>query len=273
MALVDGSFFRPTSKVYDHPENFGLRVEDVLIPSSDGVALHGWFFRARDPIGTIVHCHGNAGNITGHFKFIQWLPECGWNVLCFDYRGFGRSTGKITRAGAVDDTSAAIEYAINRLDIDRLRVCVFGQSLGAVVSIVALAREGFPIAGACFDGPFSSFRREAAFVTRRAWHLRLVSGLIARYLISDDLSAIDYVASLPMMPKLFICGTHDPIVEAQQTIDLHAKAPDPKELWVIEGSGHTEAVRGEIEGGRERVLEFFNRCVPVQDAVTVRSPQ
>lgn len=262
MALADGSFFRPTSKVYDAPEEYGLSPENVLIPSRDGAALHGWLFRADDPIGTIVHCHGNAGNITAHFRFIHWLPACGWNVLCYDYRGYGRSTGRIDRDGLIHDAAAGIEYALNHPDIDRHRVCVFGQSIGASAAIVAIAQEQFPIAGAVFDGPFSSYRREARFVTRRVWWLWSVSGLIARYLISDDHSAIDSVGKLPAIPKLFICGTDDHIVEAQQTIDLHDHAPDPKELWVIEGSDHTEAVTGEIPGGRERVLEFFNRCVP-----------
>jgi hypothetical protein len=262
MALADGTFFRPTSKVYDKPELYGIYPEDVLIPSCDGVALHGWLFHADRPVGTIVHCHGNAGNITAHFRFIHWLPPCGWNVLCFDYRGYGRSTGRITRKGMIDDTAAAIDYALNRPDIDRLKVAVFGQSIGASAAIVAIAREQFPLAGVVFDGPFSSYRREARFVTRQVWYLWSVSGLIARYLITDDHSAIDSVADLPYVPKLFICGTDDHIVETQQTIDLHDAADDPKELWVIEGSRHTEAVMGDIPGGRERVLEFFNGCVP-----------
>ncbi|GJM26242.1 MAG: hypothetical protein DHS20C16_26570 [Phycisphaerae bacterium] len=262
MALADGAFFRATSKVYDDPADYGITPEDVLIPTTDGKALHGWLFRASEPVGTIVHCHGNAGNITAHFRFVHWLPACGWNVLCFDYRGYGRSAGKISREGMIDDAAAGIEYALKHPDIDRLRVCVFGQSIGASSAIVAIAREQFPLAGIVLDGPFSSYRREARFVTRRVWYLWSVSGLISRYLISDDHSAIDSVTDLPHVPKLFICGTDDHIVEAQQTIDLYEAAPDPKDLWVIQGSRHTEAVTGEIPGGRERVLEFFNGCVP-----------
>ncbi len=272
MALADGSFFRPTSKVYDKPDLYGIYPEDVLIPSRDGVALHGWLFHADRPVGTIVHCHGNAGNITAHFRFIHWLPACGWNVLCFDYRGYGRSTGRITRDGLINDTAAGIDYALNHPDIDRLRVAVLGQSIGASAAIVAIAREQFPLAGLVLDGPFSSYRREAHFVTQQVWYLRLVSRWIAKCLISDDHSAIDSVADLPYVPKLFICGTDDHIVEAQQTIDLHEAAPDPKDLWVIQDSRHTEAITGEIPGGQKRVLEFLNGCVPNRE-VTRRYEQ
>jgi hypothetical protein len=264
MALADGTFFYPTRKDYDSPDNYDLVYEDVWIPSSEGARLHGWFFPAANPAnpaGTIVHCHGNAGNITAHFKFAAWLPARGWNLLCFDYRGYGRSTGRPTRAGVIDDVHAAIDYARMRSDVDADRLAVFGQSLGGSVAIVALAQRDHAVAGLCVEGPFASYREEARFVTRRVWYLWGASPLISRYLVSDDLSAIDYVNHLPPMPKLFICGDQDHIVDYRQTVALYERASDPKKLWLIPNSGHTEAVTGEIEGGRQRVTDFFKACV------------
>ena len=272
MAIADGAFYYPTSKEYDQPENYDLRYEDVTFPSTDGVMLHGWFFPAPAAVGTVVHCHGNAGNITAHFGFVGWLPSCGWNVLCFDYRGFGRSTGKITRRGTIDDAVAAIHYTQGRNDVDPQKICVLGQSIGGAVAIVALGRTHPRVAGLCVEGAFSSYRTEARFVTRRTWYLWGASRFISRYLISDDLSPIDHVCHLPTVPKLFICVTGDTIADYRQTVALHEAAGSPKDLWVIEGSGHTEATTGEIEGGRERVVGFFNSCVaaPCREAHTSR---
>lgn len=261
MALADGSFYYPTAREYDQPEAFGLRYEDVTIPSTDGVRLHGWFFPAPAAVGTVVHCHGNAGNISGHFTFVHWLPACGWNVLCFDYRGYGRSTGRVSRRGTIDDAAAAIRYVGTRPDVAGERVCVFGQSLGGSVAIVALAEGGLEVAGLCIDGAFSSYRAEARFVTRQAWYLWGISPLIARFLISDGLSAIDHAPRLPPIPKLFICGTADRIVDCRQTVALHDAASAPKRLWRIEGGDHTVAVTGDVDGGRQGVLDFFTTCV------------
>ena len=91
----DSLFYYPTKKLYERPEKSGLRFESVFFETEDGERLHGLFFHAVSaPLGTVVHFHGNAGNVTGHWPLIAWLPPAGWNVLCFDYRGFGQSTGR-----------------------------------------------------------------------------------------------------------------------------------------------------------------------------------
>ncbi len=127
----DRWFFYPTQTEYAHPDEFGLPFESVHF-ESEGNLLHGWYFPSEGRAkGTIVHCHGNAGNVTGHFKFVTSMPKRGWNVFCFDYRGFGRSRGTPTRPGAVADTHAAVDYLITRRDVDPTRIALFGQSLGS----------------------------------------------------------------------------------------------------------------------------------------------
>lgn len=263
MAWADSTFFHPNSKHYDVPREYGLRCEDSWIPSG-GETLHGWFFPAEgaSPLGTVLHCHGNAANITAHFHFVAWLPEAGWNVLCFDYRGYGRSTGRMTRAGGVEDCLAALAHLRTREDVDAERIVLFGQSLGGTLAIVALTRpEAPPVAGLCIDGAFSSYRREAREVCRRSLLLRPWAGLIARHLVSDELSPSDFAERLPAIPKLFICGIADSIVDYRQTMELCERASEPKELWVLDGAEHTEVVTSRWPGGRERVLDFLNRCV------------
>jgi len=261
MAWADGTFYCPTNIEYDRPENYDLKYEPVTIASTDDCKLAGWFFPAENPVGTVLHCHGNAGNITAHFKFCAWLPARGWNVLCFDYRGYGQSIGKADRQGTIDDACAALEYIRRRPDVDAHRICVFGQSLGGAVVIVALARMQLDIAGLCIDGAFSSYRQEARFVARHTWYLAGGAPLIARWLISDDLSPIACVDRLGNYPKLFICGDRDRIVDYRQTVELFNRATEPKDLWIIPDSDHTEAATGQIEGGRERILQFLQRCV------------
>lgn len=50
--------------------------------------------------GTVLHFHGNAANISNHVLQVEWLPDRGFNLLVFDYRGYGISQGSPTpRAG------------------------------------------------------------------------------------------------------------------------------------------------------------------------------
>jgi fermentation-respiration switch protein FrsA (DUF1100 family) len=80
--------------------------------------------------GTVVHLHGNAQNMSAHFSFTSWLPQAGFNLLIFDYRGYGKSGGTPSRAGLVLDSIAAIRYVQNRPNIAPNRVILLGQSLG-----------------------------------------------------------------------------------------------------------------------------------------------
>lgn len=96
--------YYPDHRVYQTPQRKGLRCEEVNFVSHDGTALTGWFVPATGKaIGTVIHFHGNAQNMTAHFSFVDWLPEEGFNVFTFDYRGYGRSAGAPERQGVFDD--------------------------------------------------------------------------------------------------------------------------------------------------------------------------
>ncbi len=271
MARGDRFFLYPTRTVYDRPEEHGLAYEEVSF-NANGAAgpgqLHGWLFRAAgDARGTVVHCHGNAGNITGHYRFVAWLPRRGWNVFCFDYAGFGRSAGHPSRERALLDTHAAIDCLSGRDDIDPARIVLFGQSLGGTVA-TAVAAERDDLAGLAAEGAFSSYRREARFVCRRTWWLWGVSAVVPHIFIAQGCDPIDCVGRIGPIPKLFICGTADGIVDYRQTVDLHALARDPKDLWVIEGGAHTAALVSveddlpdQVADRRERFCDFLDGAV------------
>lgn len=261
---ANGWFYQPTREVYALPDEFGLSYQSVEFGSTDAspeTKLHGWFFPAMETAkGTVIHCHGNAGNITSHFSNIAWLPAAGWNVFCFDYQGYGRSAGRPTREGTVKDVHAAIDYVTSRSGLDSGRVLLFGQSLGGAVATVAAAQRN-DLRGVVVEGAFSSYQREAAFICQQTWFLAGAASALARGLVSTGLDPIDHVADVAPTPLLFITGTADTICDHQQTLDLHAAAREPKSLWVIENGRHTSALFETNGEGKRRIDEFFTRCV------------
>ena len=67
--------YYPDRLVYQTPASHGLKYEDVLFRSRDGTLLNGWFVPAiGEPVGTVIHFHGNAQNMTAHFSYVDWLP-------------------------------------------------------------------------------------------------------------------------------------------------------------------------------------------------------
>ncbi|KKO34267.1 hypothetical protein XA41_09405, partial [Escherichia coli] len=125
-------FYYPDDKIYG-PDPWSA--ESVEFTAKDGTRLQGWFIPsstgpADNAIATIIHAHGNAGNMSAHWPLVSWLPERNFNVFMFDYRGFGKSKGTPSQAGLLDDTQSAINVVRHRSDVNPQRLVLFGQSIG-----------------------------------------------------------------------------------------------------------------------------------------------
>jgi alpha-beta hydrolase superfamily lysophospholipase len=92
---ISSPFYQPDRVLYSTPPSVGLKYENAVFVSSDGTRLTGWFIPAagyqnpKNAKGTVVHFHGNAQNMSAHWQFVTWLPQRGFNVFVFDYRGYG----------------------------------------------------------------------------------------------------------------------------------------------------------------------------------------
>jgi pimeloyl-ACP methyl ester carboxylesterase len=53
-------------------------------------------------------CHGNAGNVGDRVMHTALLCAASLNVLLFDYRGYGRSTGRPSELGTSKASATTI---------------------------------------------------------------------------------------------------------------------------------------------------------------------
>lgn len=236
-AGLDSLFYHPDSKTYTTPANDGFTYDEVNFKSPDGTGLSGWFIPAKgNVLGTVVHFHGNAQNMSAHYSFVSWLPANGFNLFVFDYRGYGKSEGIPSRQGVYEDSVAALEYIKSRADIDQSKIIVFGQSIGGANALVAIGNNQFEgIVGVATDSAFSSYKSIAAE------HAGLLKPF-AYCLIGNKLSPKKYIGSISPTPILIIHCTNDRVASSKHAKILLKKARDPKELWLLEGGGHTAAL-------------------------------
>jgi len=108
------------------PESIGLDYHDVSIATGDGETLHGWWVPRADARGTILFSHGNAGNISHRLDSLRLLHQLRLNVLMYDYRGYGQSTGKPAEAGLYRDIDAAWRWLIDERRQAPERIVLFG---------------------------------------------------------------------------------------------------------------------------------------------------
>jgi hypothetical protein len=199
----------------------------------------------------VVHYHGNAQNMTAHYSFVSWLPANGFNLFVFDYRGYGKSKGKPSRQGVYEDSVAALEYIKSRADIEQDKLIVFGQSIGGANALAVVGQNHFDgIVGVATDSAFSSYKRVAC--DQAGWLKPL-----AFCLVGNKLSPERFVANISPTPLLIIHGTRDPIAYYKHAKRLYEKAADPKQLWTIEGGGHTSALGPDRQTYAPRLHALF----------------
>ncbi len=136
------------------PGDLGLMYEDVIFTTDDEIDLHGWFVAADEPVGTLLFFHGNAGNISHRLESIFIFNSLRLNVFIIDYRGYGRSQGKISETGTYLDARAAWSHLTEDRGIDADSIIIFGRSLGSAIA-TWLASQ-YDCAGLIIESGFSS---------------------------------------------------------------------------------------------------------------------
>lgn len=256
---ISQMFYYPDRISYATPTEHGLRYEEVSFFSQDGTRLSGWFLPAIGTArGTVLHFHGNAENMTSHFEFVDWLPAAGYNLLVFDYRGYGKSAGRPDRPGLYEDSQAALAYLRSRKDIDPNKLLLLGQSLGGAQAIAVVGggdRQG--VRAVVVDSTFYSYRTIVRDSIARMPLFSLFKTPLSRILISDDLSPADYIGRIAPIPLLLIHGTADEVIPYRHAELLLTQAKEPKSFWRLEGSDHTAAFIDPDSPYRRQLLEFF----------------
>ena len=234
----DRFFYYPSGELYSSPSDYRLAFEPVTFHSQDGTRLSGWFLPAEgEAKGTVIHCHGNAQNMTTHWLFVEFLPRRGYNLFVFDYRGYGTSEGSPSRRGTVDDAQAAVEHVLARDDVDPERVALFGQSLGGAIAVV-VAAEDPRVRAVVVESAFTRYRDEAVHVLRRNPLTYLPARPLAWLLVRRGLDPAAHIARVSPRPVLIIHGTGDRLVPSEMSRELAALAGEPKELWLVDEARH-----------------------------------
>ncbi len=258
LAACTGVFLQPDRVLHLNPDKVGVKWEEARFTSDDGVALTGlWFPSARGPAkGVVVQFHGNGENMTSHFLSAYWLALEGWDVLAFDYRGYGASGGKKALSGCVRDGAAALAFA--RGKAPGLPLVVLGQSLGGALAVASLARDGGQgLRALVLDSVFSSYRRVAREKLSQFWLTRIFRRPLA-LLISERYAPDRLIAARRRVPLLMLHAPGDPVVPYAEGRRLYDLSPGPKEFWDVPGAGHIEAFGARGAQFRPRLLRFLD---------------
>lgn len=231
-SLINQFLYYPEPHWLVTPASLGLEAEVVRIASGPGVQLHAWFFPRPRPLASMLFCHGNAGNVSHRLENAAHLLRAGFQVLLFDYRGYGHSTGQPSEKGLYEDAAAAWSALVERADAGRPRI-IFGRSLGGAVAVDLASRVDAD--GLIIESTFTSIRSLA-----RLFLPLPLPDLPVKY---DSLSKIGEIST----PLLVVHGDRDELVPFADGQALYEAAREPKSWFPIPGAGHNDTY---VVGGK-----------------------
>jgi fermentation-respiration switch protein FrsA (DUF1100 family) len=206
-------------------------VEEVSFFNRDRLRLNGWFINSRNrpASATVIYFHGKSGNIAGSGWLAENMARRGFDVLLFDYRGYGKSEGEISdERDLYADADSAYEYVVNERGVSPEQVILYGHSLGTAAAVDLASRKR--CSALIIESGLSSASEMASLMAPwlPSWLHSLAKN---RFESARKLADVN-------CPVLVSHGEPDNIVPTEQGRILFSAAREPKRLLIFPGADH-----------------------------------
>lgn len=242
----DKIIFQANALSQDFRFHFEDEFTEEFITVEDGTEVSTLFFPADGPSkGLVFYCHGNRRNLKTWGRFVGDFTKHGYDVLLWDYRGFGKTKGKPSQENLFSDGLFLYNKMIGKYGADS--IVLYGRSLGSGVATY-LASKTNP-SQLVLETPYYHM----ADVGRR--HFPLIP---YNWLIKHPFRTDQYITKVTSPIHLFH-GTEDELIPYSSSIDL-AKllGLKPSEvITTIEGGHHRDL--GKFDSYQEKLGELLKK--------------
>jgi hypothetical protein len=217
--------------------------ERLTLPIGDE-QTDAWYIPVEDTKGVILFSHGNGGNIADRMEHYAMLRDLGYDILAYDYGGYGKSTGKPSEKRCYQDIRAAWDYLTKTRGIPANRIVLYGESLGGGATC-ELAKDVQPRA-VILQSTFLS-------VAKRAKEIMPIIpvGLLLKHRFDND-TKIGRITA----PILVIHSHEDTIIPYRHGRGLFDLANGPKTFLELQGD-HNDCIFTSEEVYREGMRQFL----------------
>ena len=246
------------------------------VVTDDGIRIAGWYIPAANGAGptapTVVLVHGFHANKSGILKYGAGLHQA-FNLVAFDMRNAGRSTGSQTTGGVLEqkDLRAIIDW------VERAKrpahLGILGNSLGAATAM-AEAGEDPRVEALALDSMHTRMQYQVEARLNHAGHpsypgtWAIFAGVVLR--TGVDLGGADAADEVPKLRAGRSCSRTGPSItktsqgEPRRSTTIRA-AGVPVELEWCPNSGHNAPAGMPAEVCRDAfggwVSAFFGRTL------------
>ena len=250
--------------------------ENVSIASrQSGVRLAGWNVAGNPSAPAVLLIHGwRQGRFDSNvLTAAGMLHRHGFNVLLVDLRNHGRSTVVNGHAGfgttEYRDVLGAWDWLVSEKGFSPERIGVYGVSMGAVTTLIAMASE--PRISAVFvDSPFFDIQQLLEEqVSRKNLPRFLARGSLrlGRLIVGDDLlsrsprEAFQHSAGRPIFMVHSTTDKYMDVSHQQAYVALAKRTGANAVFWLTERAGHVHSEFMLPQEYERRLTEFFGKAL------------
>lgn len=228
------------------PEKWSEKVprrEALEFQTTEGTKLRGWLYRAdKSDAPLVLFFYGSNEDLAHEANRLAWLSETVHvNAICFDYPGYGFSSGSIDVAAIQSAALQEFDYVKQRLAPNTTTPIVsYGWSIGTSMAIHVAAERH--VAGLILQAPPATAEEMMRWSSKHdvPWYGRGVVKMKADSAVEqvyENASAIHKVSS----PLLVIQGQLDDVVPIEQGREVFAASPATQKQFIeVPGAHHND---------------------------------
>lgn len=237
----------------------------------DGARIAGEYIENPTP-GTsqkkiVIICHGHTVNRYSDIKYADIFYRAGFNVIIFDQRYFGESTGDFCTLGQNEayDLAELIDFTRGLFGQDCV-IGLHGESMGAATALLSLKykKPDFIVA----DCPFADSKLLFSQWIKKNLHLPFapiwpIFKVIAKEKYSYDIEGTSPLAAVSGadVPICFMHGRSDMLIDNSHSEMLFAACRNQRsELHFFDGADHAQSVVVDREKYEKTLLDFLHSC-------------
>ncbi len=213
--------FRPILLSEDHEFHFDSPFEELWLGSRKNI--NALLFLVPNPKGVVLYHHGNSRNIQHWGNFYADFTLRGYDVLFYDYRGFGKSKGRLTENSLYSDALICYKFLLTKYPKES--IYQYGRSLGSALATYLTANYSSPFL--ILETPYLSMKAMAEL----SFPILPIQWII-RFPLRQDLDVVRVKCNI-----LILSGTADELTPHNHSL-LLSRMNDHTELVILEKGMH-----------------------------------
>ena len=230
-AAQDNILFQPAKLDANYQYNFPGNYIEKKIKAVDGTVIGGLLFKSAASKGLIFYLHGNGGALNTWGEIAPAYTDLGYDVFMLDYRGYGKSEGKITNESVFYDDILAAYYELKALYPEN-KIIVLGYSIGTAPAAMLAARNNPKML--ILQAPYYSMTDM----------LKRTYPMLPSFMLKYPLRTYEFVKATKA-PVIIFHGDADQVIPYESSLKLKELFKPGDQLITLKGQGHNRITKNQ----------------------------